>query len=54
MMQGQIKRFMAQYAEQLKELSSKAQSLKGTPLKTVFRFSIGGEHCGQAQKAQAS
>lgn len=54
MMQGMVRRFMAQYADQLKELSSKALSLKGTPLKTAFRFSIGGEHCGQAQKAQAA
>ena len=53
-MQGQVRKFMAQYADQLKELSSKAQNLKGTPLKTTFSFSMGGERCGQAQKAQSS
>jgi len=53
-MQGQIRRFMAAYADTLKDLATKAQGFKGTPLRTRFAFSIGGEHCGQAQKAQAS
>jgi hypothetical protein len=51
-MQGQVRRFMAAYADTLKDLAGKAQGFKGTPLRTRFAFSIGGEHCGQVQKAK--
>jgi hypothetical protein len=37
---------LAQYSDSLGQLSAKAASFKGYPLKTTFRFSIGGAHCG--------
>ena len=53
-LQGQVRQLMAQYADTLKELATKAQDLKGTPLKTSFHFAMGGEHCGNAKKQQAN
>ena len=53
-LQGQVRQLMAPYADTLKELATKAQDLKGTPLKTSFHFEMGGEHCGQAKKQQAN
>lgn len=43
--------FLAQYAGTMKELSAKAGELKGYPLRTTFRFSMGGEHCGKAKQS---
>ncbi|MFI4896165.1 MAG: hypothetical protein ACHP9W_07575 [Steroidobacterales bacterium] len=43
--------FLAQYAGTMKELSVKAGELKGYPLRTTFRFSMGGEHCGKAKQS---
>lgn len=45
--------FLAQYAGMMKELSAKAGELKGYPLRTTFRFSMGGEHCGKAKQSSA-
>jgi len=53
LLQGQVRRFMAAYADQLQTLSSKAQAFSGTALKSAFHVSIGGEHCGQAHRSQA-
>lgn len=46
---GAAQQFLAQYAGTMKELSAKASELKGYPLRTTFRFSMGGEHCGKAK-----
>lgn len=58
LMQAQMSKFLAAYADQLKELSSKAGDLKGYPLKTSVRIAFGGEHCssakGQTQQTAAS
>ena len=43
--------FLAQYAGMMKDLSAKAGELKGYPLRTTFRFSMGGEHCGKAKQS---
>jgi hypothetical protein len=37
---------LAQYSGSLGQLSAKAASFKGYPLKTTFRFAMGGAHCG--------
>jgi hypothetical protein len=47
---GAAQQFLAQYAGTMKELSAKASELKGSPLRTTFRFSMGGEHCGKAKQ----
>jgi hypothetical protein len=43
--------FLAQYAGMMKDLAAKAGELKGYPLRTTFRFSMGGEHCGKAKQS---
>jgi hypothetical protein len=48
---GAAQQFLAQYAGTMKELSAKASELKGYPLRTTFRFSMGGEHCGKAKQS---
>jgi hypothetical protein len=53
-LRGQVQKMLAQYTDQIKELSSKAQDLKGLPLKTSFRMTMGGEHCGQVAKMKES
>jgi len=45
--------FLAQYAGMMKDLAGKAKELKGYPLRTTFRFTIGGEHCGKAKDASS-
>jgi len=37
----------------MKTLSAKASDLKGYPLRTTFRFSIGGAHCGKAKQSSS-
>lgn len=39
---------LAPYAESLKTLAAKSADFAGYPLKTTFRFSVGGEHCALA------
>jgi hypothetical protein len=51
---GAAQQFLAQYAGTMKELSAKASDLKGYPLRTTFRFSMGGEHCGKAKQSSSS
>jgi hypothetical protein len=46
--------FLAQYAGMMKDLSAKASEFKGYPLRTTFRFSMGGEHCGKAKQQSSS
>jgi hypothetical protein len=48
-LKGLTQQFMAQYAGTLKEMSAKAASLKGYPLRTTFRLIMGGDHCASAQ-----
>jgi hypothetical protein len=50
---GAAQQFLAQYAGTMKELSAKAGDLKGYPLRTTFRFSMGGEHCGKAKQSSS-
>jgi hypothetical protein len=50
---GAAQQFLAQYAGTMKELSVKASDLKGYPLRTTFRFSMGGEHCGKAKQSSS-
>lgn len=52
-LQKQVRQFLAPYADNLKELSSKAGDLKGYPLKTVVRIGFGGERCSAAKNANA-
>jgi len=44
----QLNAVLAPYADSLKQLSAKASDFKGYPLKTTFRFAVGGEHCALA------
>ena len=44
-MQKQLRRFLAPYADDLKQVSAKSGELKGYPLKTVVRIAFGGERC---------
>lgn len=37
---------LAPYADSLHQLKTKAADFKGYPLKTTFRFAVGGAHCG--------
>ena len=37
---------LAPYADSLQQLKAKAADFKGYPLKTTFRFAVGGAHCG--------
>jgi len=53
-MQGAMQSFLAQYAGTIKDLAGKAGGLQGHPLRTHFRVSMGGEHCGQAKQLTAS
>jgi hypothetical protein len=48
---GAAQQFLTQYAGTMKELSARASELKGYPLRTTFRFSMGGEHCGKAKQS---
>jgi hypothetical protein len=50
-MRDATQQFLAQYAGTMKDLAAKAKDLKGYPLRTTFRFSMGGEHCGKAKNA---
>jgi hypothetical protein len=50
---AQMSQFLAPYAGTLKELSAKADQLKGYPLKTAVRIAFGGAHCAAA-KGQTS
>jgi hypothetical protein len=36
---------LAPYADGLRQLKAKAADFKGYPLRTTFRFAVGGEHC---------
>jgi hypothetical protein len=51
---GIAQQFMAAYAGTLKDMQSKAASLKGYPLRTTFRFIMGGDKCGKAKQSQSS
>lgn len=53
-LQKQVRQFLAPYADNLKELSSRAGDLKGYPLKTVVRIGFGGERCSAAKNAGSS
>jgi hypothetical protein len=41
----QMSSVLAPYADSLKQLKAKAADFKGYPLRTTFRFAVGGEHC---------
>jgi hypothetical protein len=50
----QMQRFLAPYADAMKEISSKAGDFKGYPLKTSLRIAFGGPNCAAAKNAQTS
>jgi hypothetical protein len=52
-LQGAMRQLLAQYGDQLKELSTHASRLKGYALRTRFSMSFGGEHCGKAKQQAA-
>jgi hypothetical protein len=52
-LKGITQQFMAAYAGTLKDMSAKAASLKGSPLRTTFRFIMGGDHCSKAQQSDS-
>ena len=49
----QMSSVLAPYSDILKELKTKAADFKGYPLRTTFRFAVGGEHCGLVPSAGA-
>lgn len=51
LMQKEMRRFLAPYADSLKQLSAHAADLKGYPLKTAVRIAFGGERCGAAKSS---
>jgi len=53
-MRTQLSQFLAPYAGTLKQLSAKADQLKGHPLKTAVRIAFGGEHCAAAKGQPSS
>jgi len=50
-LQHTLQQFMAPYADQIKQLQSRAGDLKGYPLRTTFYMAFGGPHCGKAKQA---
>ena len=50
---SQLSPMLAPYADSLKQLSAKSADFKGYPLKSTFRFNLGGEHCGLVPGAGA-
>jgi hypothetical protein len=52
-LKGIAQQFMASYAGTLKDMQAKAASLKGYPLRTTFRFIMGGDHCAKAQQSDS-
>jgi hypothetical protein len=50
----QMQRFLAPYADAMKQISSKAGDFKGFPLKTTLRIAFGGPNCAAAKNAQNS
>jgi hypothetical protein len=51
---AQMQRFLAPYADAMKEVSAKAGDFKGYPLKTTLRIAFGGPNCAAAKNAQNS
>ncbi|MDP9088083.1 MAG: hypothetical protein M3O26_04990 [Pseudomonadota bacterium] len=51
---AQLGQYMAPYAEVMKRLKENAADLKGYPLKSVFRFALGGASCAAANSATSS
>jgi hypothetical protein len=51
---AQMQRFLAPYADAMKEMSAKAGDFKGYPLKTTLRIAFGGPNCAAAKNAQNS
>jgi hypothetical protein len=49
----QMSSVLAPYADNLKQLKAKAADFKGYPLRTTFRFAVGGEHCRLVPSAGA-
>ncbi|HEV7613944.1 MAG TPA: hypothetical protein VGO37_18840 [Steroidobacteraceae bacterium] len=49
----QMSSVLAPYADSLKQLKAKAADFKGYPLRTTFRFAVGGEHCRLVPSAGA-
>jgi hypothetical protein len=51
---AQFTQFLAPYKDAMQKLGSESGSLKGYPLKTTFRFAIGGPHCASAKNGGGS
>ena len=43
---AQLNPMLAPYEDSLRQLKAKSADFKGYPLKTTFKFAIGGTHCG--------
>jgi hypothetical protein len=52
LVQGDMRKFLAPYAESLKQLGGKAGSFQGYPLKTTVRIAFGGSQCAASQQQQ--
>jgi hypothetical protein len=50
----QINQFLAPYKDAMQKLGKESSSLKGYPLKTTFRFAIGGPRCASSKGGDAS
>ena len=48
---GALQQFMASYAGTMKDMQTKAASLKGYPLRTTFRLIIGGDGCSKGKSS---
>jgi len=46
-----LSQFLAPYKDAMKKMATDAGSLKGYPLKSSFRFAIGGPHCAASKNA---
>ncbi len=51
---AQMSQFLAPYKDAMKKLATNSEALKGYPLKTTFKFAIGGPKCKSAPSGQAS
>jgi hypothetical protein len=49
LVQAQMQKFLAPYADALKQIAGKSAAMRGYPLKSAVRISFGGEKCAAAQ-----
>ena len=51
---AQFAQFLAPYKDAMQKLGSESSSLKGYPLKSTFRFAMGGPHCAASKNSGES